>query len=188
MVTYFVTWFAAIIWGLLFWVLRTKKAWFYPAAIINSALGCLGRGIPGVLMTIGFFSTPRTDLLFTPSWVPAILNLVILIVLLIPTYKEKVRDYINEVDSSSSESVGSQVSQLSPVLFGFGLVMIIQPFIMPTHIIDGVNIASSYGSLLASGLLQFYSGLFFIALSIITQIFGKLINIAYSSGPLLVES
>lgn len=183
-ITYFATWLAGLAWGVLFWTLRTRKTWFYPAAIITSIVGCLSRGIPAVIMTIGFFSTPRTGIMFTPSWVAALLNLAILIVLLIPAYKQGINDFIEEESASSGESVGSQVSSFAFVLFGFGIVMIAQPFIMPSHIIDGVNVgASVFGDLIASGVLQFYSGLFSISLGLFVRIAGRLINVVYSSKP-----
>ena len=181
LITYFVTWLSAIAWGVLFWALRMRKAWFYRVAIINSIAGCLSRGIPAVLMSIGFFSTPRTGLLFTPSWLITILNLVILIVLLLPAYKQGIKEYIEETGASSGGSVGSQVASFAYVLFGFGIVMMVQPLIMPTHIIDGVNIASSYGDLLASGTLQFFGGLFCILLGVITGIAGQVLEIVFSS-------
>ncbi len=183
LITYFVTWFSALAWGVLFWAIKTRKLWFYPVAIIASIAGIIGRGIPAVLMSIGFFSTPRTGLLFTPSWAMALLNLVILILLLLPAYKQGISDHMEEVGSSSGASVGSQVAQFAYVLFGFGIVMMIQPLIMPTHIIDGVNIASSWGYLLASGTLQFFGGLLCLSLGIIMQLAGKLLNIVYSSEP-----
>jgi len=183
LITYYVTWIAALVWGVLFWAFRTRKAWFYPVALINSIAGTLSRGIPAVLMSIGFFSKPRTGLLFTPSWLQAILNLAILILLLMPAFKQGIKDHMEEAGASSGGSIGSQVTSFAYVLFGFGIVMMIQPFIMPTHIIDGVNIGSSYGYLLASGMLQFVSGLFCIVLGIITRISGYMLTLVSSSKP-----
>ena len=187
-VTYFVTWLAAIVWGVLFWALRARKAWFYPVAIINSILGCLSRGIPAILMSIGSFSKPRTGLLFTPSWAPALLNLAILIILLIPKFKQQILDHLENKSASSGGSIGEQVTEFASVLFGFGIVMLLQPFVMPSHVIDGVNIASSYGYLLASGLLQFYSGFSCIILGIITRIAGQFLNISSSSKSIPLEA
>jgi hypothetical protein len=183
-ITYYMTWFAGIAWGVLFWAFKTRKTWFYPAAILVSIVGCLARGIPAVLMSIGFFMTPRRGLLFTPSWLSAILNLVILIILIRPQKKTLIQDFIAGKTASSGGSVGSQVSSFAYVLFGFGIVMMLQPFIMPTHIIDGVNIgSSSYGYLLASGELQFFSGLFCILVGLITRIAGQILNVVYSTKP-----
>ncbi len=180
-ITYFVTWFAALAWGVLVWAYWARKAWFYPAALITSIAGIIGRGIPAVLMSIGFFSTPRTGLLFTPSWVSAILNLVILIILLLPKFKQEIKEHMEEPASSSGGNVGSQVANFAFVLFGLGIVMMIQPFIMPTHIIDGINIGvDKYGYLLASGLLQFFGGLICFLLGMIAQITGRLLNVVYS--------
>jgi hypothetical protein len=70
------------------------------------------------------------------------------------------------------------------VLFGFGIVMMVQPFIMPTHIIEGVNIGvDRFGYLLASGTLQFFGGLLCFLLGIIVRIAGRLLNIVYSPKP-----
>ena len=186
-ITYFVTWFSAIAWGVLFWALRARKAWFYPVAIINSIAGCLSRGIPAVIMTIGFFQTSATGrrgLMFTPSWGIAILNLVILIVLLIPAFKQEIKTYIEKPGASSGGSVGSQVAEFAFVLFGFGIVMMVQPFIMPTHIIEGVNIGvDRFGYLLASGTLQFFGGILCFLLGIIVRIAGRLLNVVYSPEP-----
>lgn len=189
LITYFVTWIAALAWGVLFWALRARKAWFYPLAIINSILGFLSRGIPAMIMTIGFFSKPRTGLMFTPSWAIAILNLVILILLLLPAYKQGIKTHMEEPGTSSGESVGSQVSEFAFVLFGFGIVMILQPFIMPTHIIEGVNIGvDRYGFFLASGALQFVSGLFCFLLGMIVRIAGRLLKVVYSPKPTLLKA
>ena len=139
---------------------KTHGLLFYHIAIINCIAGALGRGIPAVLMSIGFFSTPRTGLLFTPSWVIAILNVVILIVLLRPAFKEGISTHMEEAGASSVGSVGTEVAEFSFVLFGLGIVLMVQPLIMPTHIIDGVNIGvDRFGTLLASGTLQFFGGL-----------------------------
>jgi hypothetical protein len=183
-ITYFVTWFAAIAWGVLFWALRARKTWFYSAAVITSIAGTLSRGIPALLMTYGFFQKPRTGIMFTPSWLIALLNLVILILLLLPKYKQGIKTYMEEPSASSGESVGTQVSQFAFVLFGFGIVMMVQPFIMPTHIIEGVNIGvDRFGYLLASGTLQFFGGLLCFLLGIIVRIAGRLLNIVYSPKP-----
>ena len=188
LITYFVTWFAAIAWGVLYWALKARKGWFYPVAIITSIAGCLGRGIPAILMTIGFFQIradgSRRGLMFTPSWLMAILNLVILIVLLLPAFRQEIKTHMEEPSASSGGSVGSQVAEFAFVLFGFGIVMMVQPFIMPTHIIEGVNIgADRFGYLLASGTLQFFGGLLCFLLGIIVRIAGRLLNVVYSPEP-----
>lgn len=191
-ITYYLTWLAALVWGVLFWAFKTRKAWFYPVAIINSIIGTLSRGIPAVLMVIGWFGlfghTTRSGLLFTPSWAQAILNLVILILLLMPTFKQGINDHIEEAGASSGGSIGSQVSSFAYVLFGFGFVMLIQPLIMPTHVIDGVNIGSSYGYLLASGLLQLIGGLICILFGILTRISGYVISMVSSSKPAPIKA
>ncbi len=184
-ITYFMTWLAGLAWGVLFWGLKTRKSWFYPAALVTSVIGFIGRGVPAILMTYGFlFFKPRKGLMFTPSWAFAILSLAILVVLLLPKYKQGINDYMKDVSASSGGSVGSQVSSFAYVLFGFGIVMILQPFIMPTHIIEGVNIGTDrFGELLASGLLQLGSGIFCILLGIITRIAGQVLSIVSTPKP-----
>lgn len=188
-ITYFVTWFSALAWGVLIWAYWARKTWFYPAALIASITGIIGRGIPAILMSIGFFSTPRTGLLFTPSWISAILNLIILILLLLPKFKQEIKVHIEEPASSSGGSVGSQVANFAFVLFGLGIVMMVQPLIMPTHIIDGVNIGvDRYGYLLSSGTLQFFGGMLCFLLGMITQIAGRLLNVIYSPKPVPLKT
>lgn len=182
--TYIVTWIVALAWGVLFWALRTRKGWFYNAALITSIAGILSGFIPTAILFYEWWASYGvTGMIFTPSWFRTIINAIILIVLLLPVIRHGITDHMKEVGASAGGSVGSQVAQFAYVLFGFGVVMIVQPFIMPTHIINGVNIASSYGDLLASGTLQFFAGLFCILLGVITRIFGHMLNIIYSPKP-----
>ena len=140
-------------------------------------------------MSIGFFATPRTGLLFTPSWAIALLNVIILIVLLLPASKAVIRVRMEEASGSSGGSIGEEVKQFAFVLFGLGIVLMVQPFIMPTHIIDGVNIGvDRYGALLASGTLQLIGGLLCFLLGLIVQIVGRLLNIVYSPKQMSIET
>ncbi|MFX1506485.1 MAG: hypothetical protein ACFFDC_10260 [Promethearchaeota archaeon] len=183
-IAYIVTWLVALVWGVLFWALGVRKPWFYRVAIITSAAGFLSGFIPaGILLYEWYLSYGLNGMLFTPSWFRTIINLVILVLLLIPVVKRGITGYIEEVGASTSGSIGSQVSQFSLVLFGFSLVMMVQPLIMPTHIIGGVNVGSSMGDLLASGTLQFLVGLIGIFIGVIILIAGQVLNIVYSSKP-----
>ena len=183
-ITYMVTWLVAIAWGVLFWALLRRKTWFYNTALITSIAGFLSGFIPAAILLYDWYmSYGETGMMFTPSWFRTIINLAILIMLLIPVIRHGITDHMEEIGASTGGSVGSDVAQFAYVLFGFGIVMMVQPLIMPMHIIDGVNIASSYGYLLASGTLQLFGGLFFILLGIITRIAGQLLNIVSSSKP-----
>ncbi|MFX0150868.1 MAG: hypothetical protein ACFFAJ_08820, partial [Candidatus Hodarchaeota archaeon] len=157
--SYIVTWLVAIAWGVLFWALMTRKAWFTRTAIITSIAGFLSGFLPaGILLYEWYMTYGVNGMMFTPSWFRTLINAILLIILLIPGIRRGIIDHMQEATTSTGGSVGSQVAQFAFVLFGFGIMMIIQPFIMPTHIIEGVNIASSYGDLLASGMLQFFGG------------------------------
>ncbi|UCG03821.1 MAG: hypothetical protein JSW11_07505 [Candidatus Heimdallarchaeota archaeon] len=181
---YIVTWLVALVWGALFWALGVKKTWFYKVAIITSAAGFLSGFIPvAILFYEWYMSFGLNGMLFTPSWFRTIINLVILVMLLIPVVKRGITGYIEETGVSAGGSVGSQVTQFSLVLFGFSVVMMVQPLIMPTHIIGGVNVGSSMSYLLASGTLQFFFGFTCIFLGVVILIAGQVLNIIYSSKP-----
>ncbi|MFX0171996.1 MAG: hypothetical protein ACFE9L_08755 [Candidatus Hodarchaeota archaeon] len=183
--SYFVTWLVAIAWGVLFWALMTRKAWFSRIAIITSIAGFLSGFFPAaILLYEWYMSYGLNGMMFTPSWFRTLINAILLIILLIPVVRKKIIEHMNETTSSTRESVGSQVAQFAFVLFGFGIMMIIQPFIMPMHIIDGVNIASSYGDPLASGTLQFFGGVLCILLGVTCRILGQFLNIVYSPKPM----
>lgn len=99
---------------------------------------------------------------FSPSLIRTVVYLVILLVLMIPFTKKTIYGYFAE-ESSTSES-GSDIAKLSLVLFGFGMVLIIQPFIMPgTHVIDGVIYYGFEG-------LQFIGGLLCLLFGLIGQL------------------
>ncbi|MFX0210241.1 MAG: hypothetical protein ACFFDT_29950 [Candidatus Hodarchaeota archaeon] len=183
--SYIVTWLVAIAWGVLFWALMTRKGWFTRTAIITSIAGFLSGFLPAaILLYEWYMSYGLNGMLFTPSWFRTLINAILLIILLIPRIRWGITDHMKEAAGSASGSVGSQVAQFAFVLFGFGIMMIIQPFIMPMHIIDGVNIASSYGDLLASGMLQFFGGLFCIFFGVLCGIVGQFLNMVHSPQPI----
>ncbi|UCE12979.1 MAG: hypothetical protein JSV04_12405 [Candidatus Heimdallarchaeota archaeon] len=180
--SYFVTWLVAIAWGVLYWALGTRKRWFYPVALITSILGFFSGFLPAfILFWEWYLSYGVNGMVFTPSWFRTIINLIIFIILILPMVRRGVNTHMEDVGVSTDESVGSQVTQFAYVLFGFGIVMMFQPFLMPMHIIDGVNIASSYGYLLASGTLQFIGGLTCILLGLVTRIAGHVLAVDRAS-------
>ncbi|MFX0184132.1 MAG: hypothetical protein ACFE95_13700 [Candidatus Hodarchaeota archaeon] len=181
--SYIVTWLVAIAWGVLFWALMTRKAWFSRTALITSIAGFLSGFFPAaILLYEWYMSYGVNGMMFTPSWFRTLINAILLIILLIPGIRHGITAHMKEASASVVGSVGSQVAQFAYVLFGFGIIMMLQPFVMPTHIIDGVNIASSYGDLLASGVLQFFGGLVCILLGAVTRIFGYFLNTTYSTN------
>ncbi|MFW9992393.1 MAG: hypothetical protein ACFFD4_10125 [Candidatus Odinarchaeota archaeon] len=164
-----VTWLTSFAWLILIWALWTRKAWFYNAALITAIAGFLSGLIPAVLVTMNGIS-------FSPSWMRTVGNLIIIFVLLIPIFKNGIKAHIAEKDYSSTVGIGSEISSLAFVLLGFGLLMIVQPFIMPvTHIIDGVNVGYEFEA------LQFYGGLFCILAGVVMRVSGYFLNIVYSS-------
>ncbi len=169
LITTAVTYLVSIAWGVLAWALRARKEWFYKIAIITSAAGILSGIIPVILLLLN-------GMRFTPSWFRVIINLIILILLLLPQVKHGIQEHIAQGKSGSfGSSVGSQVSSFAIVLFGFGVVLLLQPFIMPaTHIIDGVNIGYEFEA------LQFFSGFYCLIFGVLTLLAGQIINLVHS--------
>jgi len=171
-VTYFATWFTAILWIVLFWALSKGKNWFYKLALLNSVIGILGGAIPsGILFYEYWASYGNSGMRFTPSWFRTIMNLVLLIVLLLPKIRREIHNTIEANRSITGGSSGFEtgLAQLAYVLIGFGVVLILQPFFMPaTHIIDGINVGYDFEA------LQFFGGLFSIILGLITRISGRI--------------
>lgn len=188
-ISYIVTWLVAIAWGVLYWALGTRKTWFYPVALITSIAGFFSGFFPAfILFWEWYLSYGVNGMVFTPSWFRTIINLIIFIVLILPMVRRGINTHMEEVGVSTGEGAGPQVTQFAYVLFGFGLVMIFQPFLMPMHIIDGINIASSYGYLLASGILQFIGGLTCILLGLATRIAGYILTVVHSSDQTPVKA
>ncbi|MHA1226793.1 MAG: hypothetical protein ACTSPV_08645 [Candidatus Hodarchaeales archaeon] len=165
---YIITWLVAIAWAVIFWALKTGKPWFYKAALVNCILGLTGF-IKIVILFIG-------GMKFAPAWFRMIIHIAILVVLLNPKYRDQIQDFVEKKSSSEVGSSGSQVANFSYVLIGSGLALILQPLIMPTHIIDGLNVAISFGEPLATGMFQLVTGILCISLGVAIQIITKLVN------------
>ncbi|NHJ01150.1 MAG: hypothetical protein EAX86_03365 [Candidatus Heimdallarchaeota archaeon] len=178
-IAYIATWFTAILWIVLIWALSGGKDWFYKIALSNSVIGILGGAIPvGILLYEYWASYGNSGMRFTPSWFRTIINLVLFIVLVIPKIRTEIQNTIKSNSSAigGSSDLGTGLAQLAFILFGFGVVMILQPFIMPaTHIIDGVNVGYDFEA------LQFYCGLFSIVLGLITRISERIYSKIQSS-------
>jgi hypothetical protein len=181
--TYIVTWLAALAWGVLFWALRVRKPWFYNSALITSIAGFLSGFIPvAILFYEWWASYGVTGMMFTPSWFRTIINAIILIVLLLPAMRSEIRDIIEEKSALPGMSVGTQISDFAFVLFGFGIVLILQPFIMPaTHIINGVNVGYDFEE------LQFFGGFICLLIGVAMRFIGYFLNIYYSPKPTSIQ-
>jgi hypothetical protein len=177
--TYFVTWFVALLWIVLYWALGTKKSWFYNVAIVNSILGFLSGIIPVAILFYENWATyGEKGMKFTPSWFRAIANIVMLIVLILPKFRREVKNSLAEPSVSSGGGVGSQMAQFALLVFSFGVLLLIQPFIMPmTHPINA-DVYMYIGNKFEA--LQIYIGLFSITLGIMMRFIGKILTIIYS--------
>lgn len=159
---YVITWFVAILLFVLIWAFKTKKEWFYKTAVITSIAGIISGFIPVALLFIG-------GMRFTPSWFRVIMNLLVLVLLLIPKYSRSIQGYIQEGITATGGGLVDQVASMAFLFFGFGLIMLIQPFIMPaTHMINGVNIGYEFED------LQFYGGLLAILIGVLIELTSKL--------------
>ncbi|MFW9854588.1 MAG: hypothetical protein ACFFFG_05990 [Candidatus Thorarchaeota archaeon] len=177
--TYIVTWLVALAWGVLFWALRVKKPWFYNSALITSIAGFLSGFIPvAILFYEWWASYGVTGMVFTPSWFRTIINAVILIVLLLPVMRTEIQSMVEEKATLPGMSTGTQISDFAFVLFGFGIVLMLQPYIMPaTHIINGVNVGYDFEE------LQFLGGILTLFLGVLIRLIGYLLNMFYSPIP-----
>ncbi|MHA1941099.1 MAG: hypothetical protein ACW99F_08310 [Candidatus Hodarchaeales archaeon] len=186
--TYFGTWLAALLWIVLYWALGAKKAWFYNVAIVNSLLGFFSGIIPvAILFYENWASYGESGMAFTPSWFRTIANFVMLIVLLLPKFRNEVSNHMAEKSvSGGSGGIGSQMAQFALLVFSFGVLLLIQPFIMPmTHPIDA-NVYMYIGNKFEA--LQIYLGLFSIALGLVMRFIGKLLTVFYSPRPSTVST
>jgi hypothetical protein len=178
-ICYFVTWFVGILWIVLYWALKSGKSWFYSVSIVNCVLGFFSGAIPSILLFYeDWASYGESGMKFTPSWFRAIGNLIILIVLLLPKMRSNISAHMAEKSGAVGGSIGSQVANFSMVVFSFGILLIIQPFIMPmTHPIDAdVYMYTGYWL----EVFQYYVGIISIALGIILRFVGQLLNIVYT--------
>jgi hypothetical protein len=163
-----VTWIVSFAWMFLIWALWARKSWFFKIALITAIAGFLSGFIPAALVMLNGLS-------FSPSLMRAIGNFIIIIVLLVPSIKKGIEAHITETNTSFKGSTESDIASLAYVLLGFGLLMFVQPFIMPiTHVIDGVNVGYEFE------LLQYYGGIFFILLAMFLRIVVQFLNTVYS--------
>ena len=176
---YIVTWIAGISWGVLGWALRERKPWFYKVAVTTSIAGIFSGFIPVfILFNEWYMSYELHGMKFTPSWFRVIANVVMLIILILPRGKNMINTHMSEKSSSGGESIGTQVANFSLVAFGFGLVLLIQPFIMPmTHPIDA-DVYMYIGREFETYIL--YTGLISIAIGVLLRFTGRILNYYYA--------
>ncbi|MHA1246371.1 MAG: hypothetical protein ACTSPE_03530 [Candidatus Thorarchaeota archaeon] len=142
------TWAVGFAWFLLLWALKTNKRWFYTTSVLVSLIGALSGFIPAILVM-------ANGMPFSPSLMRAFLNLCILIYLLLPSRANQIKALL----VSGGPSTGITASTVMYILVAVGILLMLQPIVVPwTHIIDGVY---EYGY----EALQFFGGLFSILLA-----------------------
>ncbi|MHA1978656.1 MAG: hypothetical protein ACW98I_17270 [Candidatus Hodarchaeales archaeon] len=178
-ICYFVTWLVGILWVVLYWALKSGKSWFYNVSIVNCILGFFSGAIPSILLFYeDWASYGESGMKFTPSWFRAIGNVIILLVLLLPKMRSNVSTHMAEKVGAVGGSIGSQVANFALVVFSFGVLLIIQPIIMPmTHPIPA-DVYMYTGYWLEA--FQYYVGLTSIVLGIILRFVGQVLNIVYT--------
>ena len=113
-------------------------------------------------------------MVFTPSWFRAIANAVMFFILIFPRSKNYLKALLSESSPSGGGSIGTQVANFSLVMFGFGLVMLIQPFIMPlTHQIDA-DVYMFIGREFENYII--YTGVISLLIGVILRITGRVFN------------
>jgi len=176
---YVVTWLVAISWGVLGWALRERKPWFYKVAVTTSIAGFFSGIIPVWILFYEYWqSLGVTGMPFTPSWFRAIANAALFVILLLPRVKNNLETHMAEKSSSGGESVGTQVANFSLVAFGFGLVLLIQPFIMPmTHQFEG-DVYMYIGRQFEAYI--FIVALIFLSIGVLLRFTGRVLNYYYA--------
>ena len=177
--SYVVTWIVGITWGVLGWALRERKQWFYKVAVVNSIGGILSGMIPVWILFYEYFQSYGVNgMPFTPSWFRAIANAVLLIILILPRSKNNLEAHMSTKSPSVGESVGTKVANFSLVLIGFGLLMLIQPFIMPmTHQIEA-DVYMYIGRQFEAYII--YTGLLSVAIGVLLRFTGRVLNYYYA--------
>lgn len=185
--SYIVTWIVALVWGVLGWALRERKQWFYKVAVVNSVGGILSGMIPVWILFYEYFQSYGVNgMPFTPSWFRALANAALLIILILPRGKNSINTHLSEKSATGGKSVGTQVANFSLVAFGFGLVMLIQPFIMPmTHQIEA-DVYMYIGREFEAYIL--YTGLFFLAIGLLLRFAGRILNYYYAPKTTVVKT
>ncbi len=177
--SYVVTWIVGITWGVLGWALRERKPWFYKVAVTTSIAGIFSGFIPVWILFFEWYqSFGLNGMAFTPSWFRAIANAVLLIILILPRSKNNLEAHMSTKSPSVGESVGTKVANFSLVLIGFGLLMLIQPFIMPmTHQIEA-DVYMYIGRQFEAYII--YTGLFSVAIGVLLRFTGRVLNYYYA--------
>ena len=122
---------------------------------------------------------------FTPSWFRAIANAVLFIILVLPRGRNLVNNTMAEKSSTGGGGLGTQMANFSLVMIGFGLLMLIQPLIMPmTHQIEA-DVYMYTGRIFETFII--YSGFISLTMGIILRFTGRVIN-RYSPKTTLVNS
>jgi uncharacterized membrane protein len=177
---YIVTWIVGLVWGVLGWALRERKTWFYKVAVVNSIAGILSGFIPvWILFYEWYLSLGLHGMAFTPSWFRVIANVVMLIILILPMGRNMINTHLAEKSTTGGESVGTKVANFSLVMIGFGLLMLIQPLIMPmTHQIEA-DVYMYIGRQFEAFII--YAGIFSVAIGVVLRLTGRVLN--YYSAP-----
>ncbi|MHA2278087.1 MAG: hypothetical protein ACXAC2_20090 [Candidatus Kariarchaeaceae archaeon] len=177
-ICYVVTWLSGLTWGVLGWALRERKTWFYNVAVINSIAGILSGIIPvWILFYEWWQSLGLHGMAFTPSWFRVIANVVLFIILILPRGKNLINNHLSEASPTGGGSMGTQVANFSLVLIGLGLLMLIQPLIMPmTHQFEA-DVYMYIGRQLETFVI--YTGLISLTMGIILRFTGQVINYYY---------
>lgn len=178
-ISYFVTWLVAVAWVVLGWALRARKSWFYPVALITSIAGFFSGIIPVYLLFIEWYlSFGVNGMPFTPSWARAIANVVLFVMLILPRTRNNLSTHMSETSPSGGEGLGTKVANFSLVMIGFGLLMMIQPFIMPmTHQIEA-DVYMYIGRQFEA--YVFYTGVISLVFGVLLQLTGRILNYLYT--------
>ena len=184
--SYVVTWLVAILWVVLGWALRERKPWFYKTAVVTSIAGFLSGIIPVWILFYEYFQSYGVNgMPFTPSWFRAIANAVLFIILVLPRGRNLVNNTMAEKSSTGGGGLGTQMANFSLVMIGFGLLMLIQPLIMPmTHQIEA-DVYMYTGRIFETFII--HSGFISLTMGIILRFTGRVIN-HYSPKTTLVNS
>jgi len=132
-ITTALTYVVSFLSGFLIWAFWAKKSWSYNVTLISSILGTISGFVPAIIVM-------SNGMRFSPSLMRAVINLIILIIIVIPTVKSEINTFLTEGGSKPSDNIGKQISQMSFVLFGFAFTVLLAQILLPaTHIIEGVN-------------------------------------------------
>ena len=112
---------------------------------------------------------------FTPSWFRAIANAVLFVILVLPRGRNFVNNHMSEKSSTTGGGgLGTQMANFSLVMIGFGLLMLIQPLIMPmTHQIEA-DVYMYIGRQFETFII--YAGFISLTMGIILRFTGRVIN------------